>query len=95
MRFSGRTGSSIRCEARDRCRARRFRLGEPNSDGRLVHRQGGFGGGTWLIDYDDRTTDDDEPGYRPGTHQFVEGEYVSITDDDTMRTFKLAHVRQS
>ena len=80
---------------RDHCRVRRFWLGEPNRDGRLVHRQGGFGGGTWVIDYDDRTADDDEPGYRLGTHRFVEGEYVSILDDDTMRTFKVAHIRRT
>ena len=82
-------------EMRDHCRVRRFWLGEPNRDGRLVHRKGGFGGGTWLIDYDDRTTDDDEAGYRLGTHRFVEGEYVSIQDDDTMRTFKVAHIRRT
>ncbi|MGT2478079.1 hypothetical protein ACU4GR_02465 [Methylobacterium oryzae CBMB20] len=40
--------------------------GEPDRHGRLVHRAGGEGGATWLIDYDDRTTDDDEPGYRLG-----------------------------
>ncbi|WP_409566037.1 hypothetical protein [Methylobacterium sp. J-059] len=75
---------------RDFCRVRRFWLGEPYRDGRLIHRQGGFGGGTWLIDHDDRTTDDDEPGYRLGSHRFVEGEYVSISEDDTMRTFGVA-----
>ena len=80
---------------RDHCRVRRFWLGEPNRNGRLIRRQGGFGGGTWLIDYDDRTTDDDEPGYRLGGHKFVEGEYVSIRDDDTMRTFRVSHVRRS
>lgn len=80
---------------RDHCRVRRFWLGEPNRDGRLVHRQGGFGGGTWLIDYDDRTTDDDALGYRLGSHRFVEGEYVSIREDDTIRTFRVAGIRLS
>ncbi|KQT50602.1 hypothetical protein ASG52_07295 [Methylobacterium sp. Leaf456] len=82
-------------EMRDHCRVRRFWLGETNRDGRLVHRQGGFGGATWLIDYDDRTTDDDELGYRLDGHRFVEGEYVSIRDDDMMRTIRVSHVRLS
>ncbi|MGU3664003.1 hypothetical protein ACLBX9_07435 [Methylobacterium sp. A49B] len=79
---------------RDRCRVRRFWTGEPDRHGRLVHRAGGAGGATWLIDYDDRTDDDDEPGYRLGTHTFVEGEYVSIreADDEAYHTFKVARV---
>lgn len=81
-------------EVRDHCRICQFWLGEPNCDGRLVLRHGGFGEGTWLIDYDDSVTDDDEPGYRSGSHRFVEGDYLSICDDDTMRTFKVAHIRR-
>jgi hypothetical protein len=38
---------------------------------------------------------DDEPGYRLGSHRFVEGEYLSISEDDTMRTFRVANVRRS
>lgn len=53
----------------------------------------GPAGVIWLIDYDDRTTDDDEPGYKLGSHRFVEDEYVSIRDDDMMRTFKVAGIR--
>jgi len=73
---------------------RRFWSGEPTRYGRLVHRAGGEGGATWLIDYDDRTTADDEPGYRLGTHAFVEGEYVSIREagDGDYHTFRVARV---
>ncbi len=79
---------------RDHCRVLRFWTGEPDRYGRLVHRAGGEGGATWLIDYDDRTTDDDEPGYRLGTHAFVVGEYVSIREagDEAYHTFRVAWV---
>lgn len=90
----GRLDSALWHEARDRCRVRRFWTGEPDRHGRLVHRAGGEGGATWLIDYDDRTTDDDEPGYRLGTHAFVEGEYLSIREagDEEYHTFRVARV---
>lgn len=79
---------------RDHCRVLRFWTGEPDRHGRLVHRAGGEGGATWLIDYDDRTTADDEPGYRLGAHAFVPGEYVSIreVEDVAYRTFMVARV---
>jgi len=81
-------------DLRDHCRVRRFRAGEPDRDGRLVHRPGGAGGATWLIDYDDRATDDDEAGFRLGAHIFAPGEYVSIRDEDgDLHTFAVAHVQ--
>jgi len=60
-----------------------FWLGELDCDGRLIHRQGGFGRGVWLIDYDDRTTDDDEPGYRLGSPASAR---VSTSLSETMMT---------
>lgn len=50
--------------------------------GRLVHRAGGLGGATWMIDYDDRGNDDDEACFRLGGHRLVEGESVSVRDAD-------------
>jgi len=90
----GRLDVALWREARDRCRVRRFWSGARDRHGRLVHRAGGEGGATWLIDYDDRTDEDDEPGYRLGTHAFVEGEYVSIrdADDEAYHTFKVVEV---
>jgi len=80
-------------KARERCRVRRIRAGKPVRHGRLVHRAGGASGATWLIDYDDRTTADDEPGYRLEMHRFVEGEYVSICDEEgALQTFAVTHV---
>jgi hypothetical protein len=93
----GHLDAALWRETRDRCRVRRFWTGEPDRHGRLVHRAGGEGGATWLIDYDDRTTEDDEPGYRLGTHAFVRGEYVSIRESDDARfhTFVVARVGEA
>jgi hypothetical protein len=90
----GRLDASLWHDTRDHCRVRRFWTGEPDRHGRLVHRAGGEGGATWLIDYDDRTDTDDEPGYRLGSHTFVEGEYISIREagDAAYHTFRVDHV---
>jgi hypothetical protein len=62
--------------------------------GMLVHRAGGAGGATWVIDYDPRRTTDDEPGYRLNQHRFVPGEYVSIQDEDEkLHTFQVVSAR--
>jgi hypothetical protein len=90
---SGRLDAEGWRENRDRCRVRRIWGSEPVRHGRLVHRAGGAEGATWLIDYDDRTEDDDEAGYRLGSHRFVEGEYVSIRDDEgRLHTFSVKRV---
>ncbi len=81
---------------KDRCRVRRFWGDEPFRDGRLTLRPGGAGGATWGIDYDDRTDDDDESGYRFGNHKFVEGEYLSIRDDEgELNTFRVVKVQSA
>lgn len=93
----GQLDAALWQRRRDHCRVRRFWTDEPDRYGRLVHRAGGAHGATWLIDYNDRTNDDDEPGYRLDTHRLVEGEYVSLRDADTglMRTFKVTRVAQT
>jgi hypothetical protein len=73
---------------RDRCRVRRFWAGEEER-GRLVHKRGG----TWAIDYDPKTEEDDEPGFRFDKHRFAPGEYVSLKEHDGhMRTFRIVSV---
>jgi hypothetical protein len=69
-------------DKRGQCRVRRFWAGEPDRHGRLVHRAGGAGGATWLVDYNLDTTDDDEAGFRLQNHVFVPKEYVSFRDED-------------
>ncbi|WP_343232329.1 hypothetical protein [Microvirga terricola] len=48
--------------ARTRCWVRRFWADETDRLGMLVHRPGGAGGATWMIDYDPDRTADDEAG---------------------------------
>jgi hypothetical protein len=74
---------------RDQCRVKRFWGDDPSEVGRLVHRPGG----SWAFDYNPHSKGDDEPGYRFGTHRFVPGEYVSITEHDgVLRTFRVTRV---
>ncbi len=78
---------------RQACRVRRFWGGERDETGLLVHRPGGVGGSTWGFDYDSARGDDDEAGYRLGSHTFKAGEYVSIRDDEgDMHTFRVVTV---
>lgn len=77
-------------KARDRCRVRRFWAGQPDEHGHLVHKRGG----TWAFDYNPKSDDDDEPGFKFDKHTFVPGEYVSITEHDgRMRTFRVIAVQ--
>ena len=62
------------------CRVRRF-WGDEEEIGQLVHKPGGKEHARWVFDYDQTAEDDDEAGYRFGTHAFRPGEYVSIRDE--------------
>jgi hypothetical protein len=74
---------------RTQCRVRRFWPGTANEIGRLVHRRGG----SWAFDYNPKSSDDDESGFKFSTHRFVPGEYVSITEHDGVRrTFRVTSV---
>jgi hypothetical protein len=80
-------------ERRAYCRVRRFWAGEGERHGILVHRPGGAGGATWMIDYEQGRLGDEEAGYRLNQHCFVEGEYVTIQDDDGKpHTFQVVSV---
>jgi hypothetical protein len=72
------------------CRVRRFWAGEDDEVGRLVHKPGGAEHARWVFDYNPEEDDDDEGGYRFGTHAFVAGEYVSISGQDgKLHTFRV------
>ena len=74
---------------RERCRVRRFWAGRPDEIGRLVHKRNK----AWVFDYNPRSDDDDEPGFKFDQHRFVPGEYVSITEHDgVQRTFHIRSV---
>jgi hypothetical protein len=72
---------------------RRFWAGDDQT-GHLVHKPGGAEHARWVFQYDPAPEDDDEAGYRFGSHVFAPGEYVSIRDhdDDEIHTFKVASV---
>jgi hypothetical protein len=76
---------------RERCRVRRFWDGEADEQGHVVHRPGG----TWVFHYDLKgDPDEDEPGYKFGSHVFRTGEYVSLREQDgEMRTFRIVSVK--
>lgn len=80
---------------RDRCSVRRVWHGEDDKIGWLTHKAGGSEGARWVFDYDDSRLDDDEAGYRLGTHAFVPGEYVTIRDQDSSHTFKVVAVENA
>ncbi len=75
---------------RANCRVRRFRPGEADDIGHLIRKPGG----SWAFHYDIHSDEeDDEAGYRFGDHVFTLGEYVSIREDETLRTFRVASVQ--
>lgn len=75
---------------RAHCRVRRFWGDEEEEIGHLIHRPGG----SWAFHYDIDGDDDDEAGYRFGTHAFNPGEYVSIKDEDgDLHTFQVVTVQ--
>jgi hypothetical protein len=76
---------------RERCRVRRFRPGDADDIGHLVRKPGG----SWAFHYDIHSDEeDDEAGYRFGNHAFLPGEYVSIREDDELRTYRVMRVQE-
>ncbi|MFT0860841.1 hypothetical protein [Ancylobacter sp. G4_0304] len=72
------------------CTVERFWGNDAPEQGRLVHRAGGVNGASWVFDYEEGDTEDDETGYRFADHAFVPGEYVSLRDEDgDMHTFQV------
>lgn len=80
---------------RDQCRVRRFWQGEEDKVGRLMHKPGGNEHARWVFDYDEKRLDDDEAGYRFGTHSFMPGEYVTIRDHDAEHTFRVVSLQKA
>ncbi len=76
---------------RKHCRVWRFWEGEADEYGHLIHTRGR----KWAFHYDvEGDPDLDEAGYRFDSHCFVEGEYVSILEqDEQLRTFRVVSVR--
>ncbi|MEJ1157661.1 hypothetical protein [Prosthecomicrobium sp. N25] len=86
---SGHIDAEAWRKAREHCRVRRFWGDEDEDIGHLVHRPGG----SWAFHYDVAGDEDDEAGYRFGSHAFNPGEYVSIRDEDgELNTFQVVTV---
>jgi hypothetical protein len=78
---------------RDYCRVRRFWEGEDDEIGRLVHKPGGAEHARWVFDYNPDDDEDDEAGYKFGTHAFLPDEYVSIGGQGgKLHTFRVISV---
>lgn len=73
---------------RDACRVVRFRPGQDDDIGHLVHRRGG----SWAFRYDIRGDEDDEAGYHFQDERFEIGEYVSVREADTTHTYRVVSV---
>jgi hypothetical protein len=92
----GRLDQEEWARKRAHCRVRRFWPNEADRQGVLVHRPGGAGGATWMIDYKQDRPGDEEAGYRLNQHRFVKGEYVTIQDEDEKPyTFEVVSVWQA
>lgn len=77
---------------RDRCRVRRFWNGEEEY-GHLIHKPGGAEHARWVFDYGSGAGEDEEAGYRFGSHAFRPGEYVTVSDEaGEMHTLRVVSV---
>jgi hypothetical protein len=72
------------------CTVRRFAPDEDPQEGRLARH-----GERWFFDYGDEADTADEPLYRLGEHRFAVGEYVSITDEDGLLTYKVTEIQSA
>jgi hypothetical protein len=89
LNSQGRIDVHVFHQEKNRCRVRRFRPGEDDDIGHLIRKPGG----SWAFHYDIHSDEeDDESGYRFGDHIFKTGEYVSLKEDDNLRTYIVAQI---
>lgn len=75
-------------DAKGVCTVHRFWRDQPDERGMLIHLRNG----SWAFSYEPGE-DDDEPIFRFDRHNFVEGEYVTVTEHDGVaRPFRVALV---
>lgn len=85
---NGRIDAALWKEYRDACRVTRLRPDQTDEIGQLVHRPGG----SWAIHYGSSAELPDETGYHFQQERFTPGEYVSIREGETMRTYRVSSV---
>ena len=96
LRADGHIDPELWRQNRAHCRVRQFWDGEEEQVGRVVHKPGGSEHARWVFDYDPKTSDNDDSGYRFGAHAFVPGEHVSIrSEDGDLHTFQVASVESA
>lgn len=83
----GRLDAEVWRANKERCRVVRVRGAEAHKVGRLIHAAGD----KWAVRYEE--DGDMDAGYRLGEERFIQGEYVSIEEDDGMHTFWVSSVR--
>ncbi|MFT3809866.1 MAG: hypothetical protein QM698_08095 [Micropepsaceae bacterium] len=92
LRRGGRLDAALWRANRAACTVRRFRPDEDDRFGMLVHRAGGQGGATWLIDYNSEIEEDDERGFRFDRHNFGVGDHVTLTDGAESHAYKVVEI---
>lgn len=60
------------------CTVRHFSPDLPEAKTGLLNRRGN----NWFFDYDADSSSDDELVFKLGSHAFILGEYVTVTDED-------------
>lgn len=84
----GRLDLDLYREQKSACRVHRFWEGQKTEAGALLH----LGKDRWVFSYA-AGADDDEPAFKFDRHSFVTGEYVSVTEHDSVtRPFKVVSV---
>lgn len=84
----GKIDAGLWKQHRDHFRVVKFRPGNPNEIGHLLHRPGG----SWAFHYDIAGNEEDEPGFHFENEHFVPGEYVSVREEDQMHVYKVCTV---
>lgn len=87
----GRLDADSWRDFKDQCRVVRFHPTQDHEQGYLRRRPGG----SWAFHYEfEDGGEDDDPAYRLGDHRFVQGEYVTIEEDEGAHTYRVASVER-
>lgn len=87
----GRLDADSWRDFKDQCRVVRFHPAQDHEQGYLRRRPGG----SWAFHYEfEDGGEDDDPAYRLGDHRFVQGEYVTIEEDEGAHTYRVASVER-
>jgi hypothetical protein len=80
---TGRIDADLWHQNHEFCRVVRFRPNEAEGVGHLIRKQGG----AFAFRYDIHGDQEEEAGYHFSSDRFMLGDYVSVREDDGLRTF--------